>query len=303
MARKLISFDWAMKKLLRSKANFGILEGFLSELILEDIKIIEMLESESNKDTRSNKSNRIDLKVKNTKGEIIIIEVQYEREWHYYQRMLFATSKAIVEHIDEGDDYQDIVKVISVNILYFDLGHGSDYVYHGTTNIIGIHNEDELELTHKQKDSLVKESIHQIFPEYYLVKINNFNDKAKNTLDEWIYFLKNQEIKNSFKAKGIKEAKKKLDIMLLPDNKRKEYEAFIEDNRHLRSQFWTARTEGKLEGKLEAAKSLLDVLDTETIAKKLNLTIEQVNELKNNKVSEKPAKYAAKKIKTKRKKV
>ena len=44
--RKLISFDWAMKKLLRSKANFDILEGFLSELFKEDIHILEVLESE-----------------------------------------------------------------------------------------------------------------------------------------------------------------------------------------------------------------------------------------------------------------
>ena len=40
-----ISFDWAIKKLLRSKANFGILEGFLSELLHEDIKIMEILET------------------------------------------------------------------------------------------------------------------------------------------------------------------------------------------------------------------------------------------------------------------
>ena len=46
--RKLVSFDWALKKLLRSKANFDILEGFLSELLKEDIIIIKILESESN---------------------------------------------------------------------------------------------------------------------------------------------------------------------------------------------------------------------------------------------------------------
>ena len=34
---KLVSFDWAIKRLLRSKANFGVLEGFLSELLRDDI--------------------------------------------------------------------------------------------------------------------------------------------------------------------------------------------------------------------------------------------------------------------------
>ena len=59
MNRKLVSFDWAMKKLLRSKANFDILEGFLSELLKEDIKIIEILESEGNKETFDDKYNRV----------------------------------------------------------------------------------------------------------------------------------------------------------------------------------------------------------------------------------------------------
>ena len=66
MQRKLISFDWAIKRILRSKANFEILEGFLSELLKEDIEILEILESESNKDSRYDKSNQVDIKIKNS---------------------------------------------------------------------------------------------------------------------------------------------------------------------------------------------------------------------------------------------
>jgi len=65
MQRKLISFDWAIKRILRSKANFEILEGFLSELLKEDITILEVLESESNQDLKNDKFNRLDIKVKN----------------------------------------------------------------------------------------------------------------------------------------------------------------------------------------------------------------------------------------------
>ena len=83
MPRKLISFDWAIKKLLRSKANFGILEGFLSELLYEDITILEILESEANQDIYNDKYNRVDIKVKNHKEEIILIEIQYGRELDY----------------------------------------------------------------------------------------------------------------------------------------------------------------------------------------------------------------------------
>ena len=120
--RKLITFDWAMKRLLRSKANFEILEGFLSELLGEDITILEILESESNKESKSDKFNRVDLKVKNDKDELIIIEVQYDREYDYLQRILYGTSRVITEHQEEGDTYATLVKCISVNILLFDLG-------------------------------------------------------------------------------------------------------------------------------------------------------------------------------------
>ena len=43
---RYIRFDWAVKRLLRQKANFDVLEGFLTVLLGEEVKIIELLESE-----------------------------------------------------------------------------------------------------------------------------------------------------------------------------------------------------------------------------------------------------------------
>jgi len=86
--RKLITFDWALKRLLRSNANFDILEGFLSELLKEDIKILEILDSESNKETSVDNYNRVDLKTLNSRQEVILIEIQYERELDYLQSVL-----------------------------------------------------------------------------------------------------------------------------------------------------------------------------------------------------------------------
>ena len=45
-----IRFDWAMKRLLRNKANFGVLEGLLTTLLDEKITISQLLESESNQE-------------------------------------------------------------------------------------------------------------------------------------------------------------------------------------------------------------------------------------------------------------
>ncbi len=252
--RKLISFDWAMKKLLRSKANFEILEGFLSELLKENLHILEILESESNKEDNRDKFNRVDLKVKNQKNEIIIIEVQYEREFDYLQRILFGTSKVITEHLHESDPYSEIVKVISVNILYFDLGQGEDYVYHGSTSFKGLHNQDLLELSDDQQELYKKNKIDQIFPEYYLIKVNNFNDIAKDSLDEWIYFLKNEEIKENFKAKGLKKAKQELDILKLPEPERLAYEKYQENLHYQASMVESSYTIGMIKGEKKGEK-------------------------------------------------
>ena len=256
--KNLIRFDWAVKRLLRNKANFGILEGFLSELLNEDIKIESILESESNKDDKYQKFNKVDMLVQNSKGELIIIEIQNNQEQDYLLRILFGTSILLVNNIDEGMDYTQIKKIISINIVYFDLGQGDDYVYHGTTKFKGIHTHDILKLTKDQESLYHTENISKIYPEYYVIKVNQFNDIAKDTLDEWIYFLKKDEIKDEFKAKGLKEAKKQLDILKLSDAERKEYESYIEHQRYERSlvvsNYKVGEIKGRKEGEIKGEK-------------------------------------------------
>ncbi len=246
--RRLITFDWALKRLLRSKANFIILEGFLSELLHDDITILEILESESNRETQLHKLNQVDLKVKNRKNEIIVIEVQYDREYDYFHRILLGVSKVITEHLYKAETYDRVVKVISISILYFDLGQGGDYIYHGTTNFHGIHDNKPLELSHKQKQMFSKEKVADIYPEYYLLKINQFDDNAKDSLDEWIYFLKNEEIKDEFQAQGLRQAKETLDILRLSEEDRHAYELYLETVRYQSSMFKSSYGDGKLDG-------------------------------------------------------
>ncbi len=257
MKRKLITFDWAIKRLLRSKANFGILEGFLTELLKEDITILDILESEGNKEEKQDKFNRVDLKVRNNKDEIIIIEIQYDREYDYLQRIFYGVSKTAIEYMEEGHAYSAITKVISINILYFDLGKGTDYIYKGTTKFIGLHQHDQLELTDKQKELFKKDTIDSLFPEYYLIKINRFNDIAKDTLDEWIYFLKNEEIKESFTAKGLQEAQEKLSLMKLPEEEQKAYEHYKDDLHYQASMFESSFVDGYKEGEEKATKQMV----------------------------------------------
>jgi predicted transposase/invertase (TIGR01784 family) len=182
---KYIRFDWAIKCLLRNKANHVVLEGFLSVLLNEDIKIEKFLESEGNQDTSDDKYNRVDLLCEDSKGELIIIEVQNDRAYSYFHRMLYGTSKVITEYIELGQDYENVRKVYSINIFYFELGQGNDYVYHGKTEFRGIHNDDVLMLSKKQREMFTREKAGDIFPEYYVLKVNDFDNVAKTPLDEW----------------------------------------------------------------------------------------------------------------------
>ena len=167
---KYIRFDWAIKRLLRQKANFGVLEGFLTVFLKEPITIVEILESEGNQLSDDDKFNRVDIKARNSKGEIILIEVQNTRELYYLERILYGVAKAITEHISLGDSYREVKKVYSISILYFDLGVGSDYLYHGQNTFVGVHTLDLLQIRTKEKQAIVSRLPSEIFPEYILIR-------------------------------------------------------------------------------------------------------------------------------------
>jgi len=293
MSKKLIRFDWAIKRLLRNKANFVVLEGFLSELLFDNIKIEKILESEGNQAFDDDKFNRVDILTQNSKQELIIIEIQSTYEIDYFHRMAYGVSKSISENLKLGQKYSEVKKVISINIVYFDLGQGQDYIYKGATDFRGLHQNDLLGLSEKQKKTFLKENVSDIFPEYYLLKVNQFNDVAKDTLDEWIYFLKNSEVKDSFKAKGLKEANDVLDIMKLKQEERYGYNRYL-DSLHLKaSELFSLQTEaefrvrqegiveGEKKGKIEIAKNLIAKgFDNEMIAETTGLEISMVEELR-----------------------
>ena len=287
MTKKLIRFDWAVKKLLRNKANFVVLEGFLSELLFDDIKIQKILESESNQETENDKYNRVDILTQNSKNELIIVEIQNTYEIDFFHRMIYGTSKALIENISLGQPYSEIKKVISINIVYFDLGQGKDYIYKGKTNFEGLHENDTLQLSIQQKQTFTKKEISDFFPEYYIIKVNKFNDIAKDTLDEWVYFLKNSEVKDEFKAKGLAEAKEVLDIMRLDKEQQYGYNRYLDYLHYKASEILSLRLEAedkvRQDRNVEIAKNLMIKESEDTfIADITGLTLGQIEEIRAN---------------------
>ena len=149
----LISFDWAMKRVLRDKANHAVLEGLMTSLLNEKFTIVRFLESESNQEDENDKFNRVDILAESEKGELTIFEIQNNRELAYFHGILYGVSKAITDYINLGEDYEKVRKVYSINIVYFTLGQAKDYVYHGKTVFQGLHDpHDILKLSNRQSE-------------------------------------------------------------------------------------------------------------------------------------------------------
>lgn len=258
MQENYIRFDWAMKRLLRDKANYVVLEGFLASLLGKRFKIHRFLESEGNQEDEEDKYNRVDILAESEDGELCIIEVQNSRELSYFHRMLYGVSKAITEYIGLGKPYEEVRKVYSINIVYFELGQGKDYVYHGKTEFVGLHQpHDTLKLSvrqnekffgNKEFDVMKRKAASDLFPEYYVLRVNDFDKVATTPLDEWIEFLKTGNISAKAKAAGLPEARERLRVDALSDKDRQAYYRHMESVRHMKSLFDTSRDEGYEEG-------------------------------------------------------
>lgn len=257
--KKLIRFDWAMKYILRNKANFDVLEGFISNLLKEEIKIQNILESESNQDEEQRKFNRVDLLCIDSQGRQIIIEIQNQREVDYLQRLLWGASKTVVDNLELGRPYKDVVKVISISILYFSIGTESEYIYKGQTEFLGVHSKKPLVLYGKSLEAtgIVPVNSTNVFPEYYLIDVERFEDKINEEIDEWIYFFKHGEIREDFKSPGILLASQRLDILSMDSGEKKAYEKYLAYLASEKDILETSREEGIKEGEKKKEQEII----------------------------------------------
>lgn len=268
-----IRFDWAMKHMLREKSNFEILEGLISVLLDEEVKIEEILESESNQESSDDKFNRVDIKAKNSKGHIIIVEVQLTRQLYYLHRILFGTCKVITEHINIGEKYDQVKKVYSISILYCEFGQGDDYVYHGVTDFKGIHTGTELVVNTKENGVIVPHLPREVFPEYYLVRVNSYHKIPTTPLDEWMDYLKTGKVKEDTRTPGLQRVKEKLRVLSMSEQERKAYYRHMDNIMVQNDVLDTARQEGIEEGRAEEA------MEIARTAKSMNMPPEQIAEL------------------------
>ena len=248
---KYVRFDWAMKRMLRDKANFDVLEGLMTVLFGEKITIVELLESEGNQEREDDKYNRVDIKARNSHDEIIIVEIQLSRDYDYLKRILYGVAKNIAEYVDLGHGYRDVKKVYSINIVYFNFGEGKDYLYHGQTILKGVFQHDTLQMNSKARNFLKWAKPEDVFPEYYIIRVNEFNQLAKTPIEEWLDYLKDGHIRDNTDVPGLQAAREKLVYINMSRADQLAYESHLDAVAAMNSAFWTSREEGRAEARAE----------------------------------------------------
>lgn len=181
----------------------------------------------------------------------MIIEVQNNTELTYFQRMIFGTSKLLSEYINRGENYEKVRKVYSVNIVYFSLGMGKDYLYCGKTEFKGRNLGDTLDLSPFQKERFKVDAVSQLFPEYYILKVNDFDRVAKSPLEEWIHYLNTGEVGEDATAPGLALVREKLRLEKMSKGELDAYYKHIDNLNILRDNITTERAEGRMEGRME----------------------------------------------------
>ena len=148
----------------------------------------------------------------------------------------------------------------------------------------------------------------QIFPEYFLIRVNEFNKVATTPLEEWLDYLRSGHIKDDTTAPGLQEARRQLLYMQMPREEQLSYDRHMDAIMIQNDVISTAQKEGRAEGlaigkaegraegraeglaigkaegraeeKLANARALRDNgVPLEVIARSLGLTDEQVKEL------------------------
>ena len=306
--KALVSFDYAIKYLLKDKGDYSIVEGFISALLktkgYKNVKIIALLESESNKEDSKSKRSLADLIVEDEDHQKYIIEIERNLKDSFIHKSCFNTSRLIVDNLAQRADYTQIIKIFHISLLYFPIGSGNGAIYHGKTIVHEIHTNEKLEVHIKNQETGQIFDAIDILPEYFYISVPLFNDRLEKEIDEWLHVMKYDQVPQNYNSPYMAQVAEKLTILKMSAEERDNYSYYLKKVYSDRDEMQAAldkgrlegeakgRLEGKLEGRLEgevvgeeksklkiAARLLLKKVPVEEIAQITDLTISQIEAL------------------------
>ena len=270
--------DFVFKNIFGSEKNSKILISFLNATLKPKdlITSVEIKNTDLNKGYIEDKFSRLDVKATTSNEEIINIEIQLKNEYNMIKRSLYYWSKLYSEQLNEGEDYSILKRTICINILNFK--YLKTRKFHSAYRLKEIYSNEEL----------------TDVAEIHFIEIPKLEDGSdeKDMLVPWIEFLKDPEsekVRNlEMSIEEIRQAKDELIKMSNDDTQRELYEMrakTLKDkisalNEAERKGIQKGIQEGEKKKAIEIAKSLLDVLDVQTISLKTGLSVDEITKLK-----------------------
>jgi predicted transposase/invertase (TIGR01784 family) len=246
----LISFDYAIKYLLKNKGDYEIVEGFISAILTSQgyapVKITAILESESNKEDRIDKKSIADVVVSDTEGHKYIVEIDRSHTNLFLHKACFNSSRLIIDSLSSAEDYSTIKKVFHINLLYSSCSAMQAPLYHGKT-IFRVADEHPINI-HLADMGMRKFDADNILPEFFIISVPLFDDIIKREIDEWLYLLKHSEIKAEFKSPYMQKIAERLNILKMSPAERAVYNAYMNKSLKERDYLVAATEKGKVEG-------------------------------------------------------
>lgn len=273
--------DYAFKKIFGSQQSQEVLIHFLNAILYAGQPIIETLEiidPYQAPQIKGMKNSFLDVKATITGNRTVIIEMQVLNVLGFEKRVLYNAAKAFSTQLETGRDYVSLDPVIALTITDFEMFPHHDQVV------------SHYQLTDKSTLTDYTEGIELVFVE--LPKFNKTLDELETVTDQWIFFLQSSDtleaVPESFSS--IAAFQQAFSIAEESNLTRQEFdelvkqEFFIQDSRNaIEKGKLEGRAEGRAEGRkeqaIEIARSLLDLLDVETISQKTGLSVEEIEQL------------------------
>ena len=281
--KPLISFDFAIKYLLRNKGDYDIVEGFISALLAMEgykpVKINALLESESNRESADLKRSIADLVVQDEDDNKYIVEIERSFTPNFMHKACFNTSRLVVDSISGNQDYTTIKKVFHISLLYFATQEMKKPIYHGKTII------HEVDTAHPVNVRIANQGLvmfehKNVFPEYFFISIPLFDEAIHQEIDEWLYMMKHSEVREDFKSPYMKKVQERLAVLKMSEADRMAYYSYLKEAVHSQDVLMAATEKGKTERENEIAKAMLrEGIDVEVIARVTGLEKEVLRQI------------------------
>lgn len=254
MEKPLISFDFAIKYLLKNKGDYDIIEGFISALFASQgyppIKINALLDTESNKEKLELKKSIADLVVEDAEGNKYIVEIERAYTPNFMHKACFNSSRLVVDGIYGSQDYTTIKKIFHISLLYFSTKGMEKPIYHGKTIVHEVDTKHPVDVS-IANEGLVIFNTPNVFPEYFFISVPMFDDVINSEIDEWLYVMKHSEIKQGFKSPYMTKVAERLSVIKMSAAERNEYIYYQKQSVHSQDILQAAEDKGRVEGKAE----------------------------------------------------